>query len=159
MKLYQIDEAIEQLFDNAEINPETGEFIDLDENLLKLLESQREAKIEGLIGYWKDLAGNVDKFDAEIKNLQARKKTIQNKRESLKNFLHFIHRGEKKEYGVHKISYRRSEVLVGDDCKTLPESLYEILMKPDKAEIKKAIKSGQSFEGWSIDERQNIQIK
>ena len=158
MKLYEIDQAIQDVMDSAEINEETGE-LTINESLLKMLEDQRDQKIEGLIGYYKNLSGDVDKFDSEIKNLTRRKQVIKNKQDSLKKFLDFLHNGEKREYGVHKINYRKSSVLVGDDLSVLPDNYIKTKIEPDKKSIKEAISKGLHFKGWAIEERQNIQIK
>ena len=162
MKLYEIDAAIMNIMDQAEID-EFGELIfqPLQERLLQSLEHDREKKIESIIAYYKDIDGDIEKFDTEIKNLNQRKQTLKNKKESLKNFIDFIHQGAKGEYGVHKVSYRKSTVLEGNCLDTLPLVFIkeELTRTPLKNDIKEAIKSGQTFEGWSLTIKDNIQIK
>jgi hypothetical protein len=160
MKLYEIDNQINEIFDNCPID-ENGEIVlsGIQESLLKALETDRQHKIESIIGFYKDIAGDVDKFDTEIKSLNQRKQVLKNKQESLKQFLDFIHQGVKSEYGVHKIGYRKSEVLVDGSISVIPEEFLSVEVSAKRAEIKKALKEGRTFEGWKIDERQNIQIK
>jgi len=157
MKLYEIDKAILDIYDNAEID-ENGE-MHIDEQLLAYLEHDRDAKIEGLIKYYKDMQGDIEKFKAEIKSLAESKKVLENKSDSLERFLDTLHKGEAKQYGVHKVSYRKSTVVVGNDLDILPPELKNTVVEAKKAEIKAKLKEGVEIIGWSLLERKNIQIK
>ena len=159
MKLYEISQAIENLFDNADIDETTGEII-IDQDFYDYLTDKRDEKIENLIKYYKDLLGDVVKFKSEISNLQNRMRSVNNKAESLKSFLDILHKGHKAEYGVHKISYRKSTSVVGDDIAVLPTKYWKIPTPTvNKNAVKKALQNGEKFSGWSLEEKQNIQIK
>lgn len=174
--LYQIDEQINELLNTAEINEETGEiFVDFEK--LNKLSMEKDKKIENIIRYYKDLIGDVDKFDAEIAVLTNVKKVIENKAESLKRYLdsslpekiYVDKKGETKskkyEYGIHTITWRKSEKVVPDNdtdpigCTPLKFIKKKEIVEADKTAIKDAIKAGEKVSGWSIQNNQNIQIK
>jgi hypothetical protein len=157
MKLYEIDKAILDIYDNADID-ENGE-MHIDDQLLAYLEHDRDAKIEGLIKYYKDLEGDIEKFKSEIKSLAESKRVLENKAESLEKFLDTLHKGEAKKYGAHKISYKKSTVVVGSDLDILPPELKNTVVEPKKADIKAKLKEGVTFAGWSLLDKKNIQIK
>lgn len=157
MKLYEIDKAILDIYDNAEID-ENGE-MHIDDQLLAYLEQDRDAKIGGLIKYYKDMQGDIEKFKAEIKSLAESKRVLENKADSLEKFLDTLHKGEAKQYGVHKVSYRKSTVLIGSDLDILPPELKNTVVEPKKADIKAKLKEGVEIAGWSLLDKKNIQIK
>lgn len=157
MKLYEIQSQILDIYDNAEID-ENGE-MHIDDQLLAYLEQDRDTKIEGLIKYYKDLEGDMEKFKAEIKSLAESKRVLENKAASLEKFLDTIHKGEAKQYGVHKVSYRKSTVLIGSDLDILPPELKNTVVEPKKADIKAKLKEGVEIAGWSLLDKKNIQIK
>lgn len=157
MKLYEIQSQILDIYDNAEID-ENGE-MHIDDQLLAYLEQDRDTKIEGLIKYYKDLEGDIEKFKAEIKSLAESKRVLENKAASLEKFLDTIHKGEAKQYGVHKVSYRKSTVVVGYDLDILPPELKNTVVEARKADIKTKLKEGVEITGWSLLDKKNIQIK
>ena len=157
MKLYQIEDQIAVILEGT-VNEETGE-VTIDYSKLEELEGAKTQKIENIIRYYKNTIGDAEKFDAEIKNLSARKKTLENKANSLKNFLDMLHNGNKAEYGVHKITYRKSSKLKDGDINLLPEAFTNMTITANKADIKEYLKSGKKLEGWEIVEKQNIQFK
>lgn len=71
-------------------------------------------------------------------------------------------RGERKvETESHVISLRKSEGVVITDKDSIPDAWMktEIVSKPDKAGMKKALKVGQEIPGVTLEQRQNVQIK
>ena len=54
MKLYEIDQEIQKIFDSMVIDEETGE-VSLDTEALEALQEQRQNKLEGAALYVKDL--------------------------------------------------------------------------------------------------------
>ena len=77
MKLYEINNAILDCIDM-----ETGEIIDIDK--LNKLEFEREAKIEGVACWIKDLKAEAEAIKTEKQALAERQKVAENKVESLK---------------------------------------------------------------------------
>lgn len=154
MTLYDIDQAIMSCVD-----PETGEIIDTER--LDYLSMERDSKIEN-IGLWiKDLKAEADAIKNEIANLQKRKKVAENKAESLKNYLEYALDGQKFKTARLSVSYRRSESVNVTDPTKLPEDLIETIIdiKPNKTEIKKAIKAGLAIDGAELVEKTSIQVR
>jgi hypothetical protein len=158
MKLYEIEQQISELLNNAKVNEETGEVV-IDFEKLQSLTMAKEEKIENVIKYYLDLTGDIDKFASEIKSLTAKKKTLTNKQDSIKRWLDSLHRGTKAEYGTHSISYRKSKKVVGEDIEVLPDECIKVEKTVVATEVKKLLEAGVEIEGWQIVENQNIQIK
>lgn len=88
MKLYEIDAKIMECIDD-----ETGEILDSEQ--LEQLEMERDAKIES-VGLWiKNLAAEADAIKTEKNNLAAREKIARNKIDRLKEYLAYALDGEK----------------------------------------------------------------
>ena len=88
MKLFEIDErlaACVKINDDQAVDTETGEVIDIE--AVEALEMERDAKIEN-IGLWiKDLTAQAEAIKAEKNKLAEREKSAKNKVERLKEFL------------------------------------------------------------------------
>lgn len=57
---------------------------------------------------------------------------------------------------------RKSDAVIQSDdadLSKLPEELLNVTIAPNKAEIKKALKAGEQVDGFSLETRQNIQIR
>lgn len=162
MTLYDIDSAIRDFeFTVAE---DTGEVTNFD--ALDALQMEREAKIENIALYIKNLTALSADIKAEKNNLDERMKAAERKADSLKRYLASSLNGEKFETARCKVSYRKSAQVVVSDTFTewakqnAPELVTETLtIKPDKAAIKNAIKSGKQVVGAEIVENTNISIK
>jgi hypothetical protein len=157
MKLYEIENEIKAILD---IEPDENGEMHIDYDALDGLEMEKAQKIENLIKYYKSVLRSVEAFKAEEKELSARRKTLENKSASLKTYLDSIHQGEKAEYGVHKISYRKSESVQGDIESLGDHSPYiKTSISADKTKIKKDLKADVVVPGWGIVTKMNIQIK
>jgi len=77
MKLYEIDREIESLVD-----PGTGEILDFE--AFTSLQMAREAKIENMALWAKNLTAEADAIKAERNNLTDRERAARNKADSLK---------------------------------------------------------------------------
>ena len=156
MKLYEIENEIKAILD---IDPDENGELNIDYDALDGLEMEKSQKLENMIKYYKSVIRDVQAFKAEEKELAARRKALENKGESLKSYLDLIHSGEKAEYGVHKISYRKSEKIIEGDMSELPGQCIVVEHKPMKSIIKKELKNGTNIPGWAIETKMNIQIK
>lgn len=153
MKLYEIDEAI-----LACIDTETGEIID--EARLDELEIEYNTKIEN-VGLWiKDLNAEAKAIKEEVDSLNGRRKVVENKANSLKEYLRYALDGQKFKTPKLSVSYRKSKSVNIVSQEAIPEE-YLKSGEPtvNKTEVKKAIEQGQVVPGAEIVENQSIQIK
>lgn len=153
MKLYEIDEAI---LDCVDI--ETGEIFDIDK--FEELQLTREAKIESICLWIKNLKAEAEALKAEKDAFAARQKAAENKMENLKKYIAGYLDGTAFESAKVKVSFRKSESLEILDIYKVPEE-YLKYKEPDvdKTGLKAAIKAGGQFEGVQLVVNQNIQIK
>ena len=155
MKLYEIDQMIEECIDQ-----ETGEIIDL-ERLDDLL-MERDAKIEGVALWVKNLTAEAEALKKEKMAFADRQKVCENKIASLKRFL--TRATEERPFKTDRVDirFRKSEAVVMEDrldMQSVPEEYLNVKIDVNKAEIKKALKDGEVIDGFYLETRQNIQIK
>lgn len=157
MNLYEIKQSIQEAIDKC-IDMETGEIINPE--LLDNLNEQLNIKRENIALYIKNLVADSKAIDEEIKNLTARKKSINNKVDWLKQYLANDLQGNKFETAKVVVSFRKSKsVEINPDAEIPNEFLIQQQPKPDKAGLKKAIQAGVVINGVSIVEKSNISIK
>ena len=158
MTLWEINESIEAAI-NEIIDTETGEIIG-DTAKLDNLDLLREAKIENIGLYIKNLNAEAAALKAEKENLAARQRIKENRAESLKRYLESNLQGEKFETPKLAITWRRSESVEVNDPGKLPEKfLKQKPPEPDKIGLKAAIKAGETIEGVRLIQKNNMQIK
>lgn len=153
MNLYQIDQQILNCID-----AETGEIFDAE--AFEQLALERDTKIENACLWIKNLNAEIEALKAEKNAFAQRQKVAENKRDSLKKYITEYLAGNKYESAKVKVSFRKSESLEISEAAIIPEE-YLKYKEPDIdiAGLKKAIKEGQAFNGISIIENQNLQIK
>lgn len=153
MKLYEIDEAI-----MACIDAETGEIIDADK--LDKLTMERDAKIENVACWIKDLKAEAEALKAEKMAFAERQKVAENKMESLKKWLAYALNGQKFKSTRDSVSFRATESVEVPDIYKLDEN-YVRYKEPeaDKDAIKKAIKAGQEVAGATLVKNTSVIIK
>lgn len=152
--LYEIDQAIMACLDT-----ETGEIIDCE--ALANLQMEREAKLEGIACWIKNLLSDADAIKAEKNALADRESKCRKKAEQLKTFLAEACSGQKFSTAKCAVSFRRSETVEVEDLKLIPAELLRVKteVEPDKAAIKALLKTGQAVNGCYLKENSNIQIK
>lgn len=159
MTIYEINEQILNCIDL-----ETGEIIDIDK--LNELELERDAKIENVACWIKELKAEAEAIKAEKLALAERQKVAENKAESLKKWLAYALDGQKFKTPKCAISFRKSEAV------EVTEEGLENLMKcgkdelltykspePNKKAIKDALKDGLSVEGVQLVQNTSTIIK
>lgn len=153
MNLYEIDVAILDCVDS-----ETGEIFDIDR--FEELELARDAKVESICLWIKNLKAEIEALKAEKDAFAQRQKSAENKMESLKRYISGYLEGTAFESAKVKVSFRKSESVEIMEGAVIPNE-YLRFKEPEvnKTELKKALKSGVSIEGVYITENQNIQIK
>lgn len=153
MKLYEIDAEIMGLIDD-----ETGEILDVDR--FDELSGERDAKVESLCLWIKNLKAEAEALKAEKDAFAQRQKVVENKMNNLKEFVSKYLEGTSFKTTKVNVSFRKSETLEISDIYKIPED-YLKYKEPDvdKTALKKAIKEGASIDGAYIVDKLNIQIK
>lgn len=151
MTLYEIEVKMLDCID-----PETGE---IDEERLNALEMEKEAKLENVALWIKDLKAEAEAIKNEEAALKRRRESSINKMESLKRYLTWALDGSKFKTPKVAVSYRRSESVKINDDAEVPEQYRRIKWEPDKTALKDALKAGETFDGITLEEKQSIQIK
>lgn len=153
MKLYEIDQAIMNCIDM-----ETGEVINSE--LLDSLQMERDAKIENVALWIKQLKAEAEALKAEKLAFAERQKVAENKMESLKKWLAYALNGENFKTVRASVTIRTTEKVEVADIFKLDEN-YVRYRDPeaDKDAIKKAIKAGQEVAGATLVPSTSVIIK
>lgn len=160
-KLYEIDEQLAGLIDldgGSAVDPDTGEL--LNQNDLDGLQLEKEAKLENCLLVLKNDKAESDMVDKEIKRLQARKKTIDNHREWLHNYVQQCLHGEKFKGTLSSVYYRSSKSVVVPDINLVPEEFIKFTLEPRKTDIMDAYKAGEDISAYAtIEEKINMIVR
>ena len=158
MKLYEIENAILDCIDL-----ETGEVIDTER--LDALQMERDAKIENVALWIKDLKAEAEAIKAEKMALAERQRVAENKAESLKKWLAYALDGQKFSTARCAISFRNTEKVEISDVgmirlmKEHDELLTYRDPEPNKTAIKQALKDGLSVQGVQLVQNMSTIIK
>lgn len=158
MNLYEIEQEIMNCVDM-----ESGEVIDIAR--LDALTMERDAKIENIALWIKNLLSDAEQIKDEKNSLDERENACKNKADSLKEYLSSYLAGSKFSTPRVAISFRKSESVEVIDINQIMKlddaENYLKYSEPtaDKTAIKQAIKAGICIPGCQIVENQNIQIK
>ena len=159
MTIYEINNEIMNCVDM-----ETGEVIDTDK--LNDLQMERDAKIEDVALWIKELKAEAEAIKNEKQALADRKRVAENKVESLKNWLAYVLNGEKFKTAKCSISYRNSESVevTEEGLEALMRDHEDLLTyktpEPNKKAIKDAIKNdGLTVAGVQLVQKTSTIIK
>ena len=159
MTIYEIDNEIMNCIDM-----ETGEVIDTDK--LNELQMERDAKIENVALWIKELKAEAEAIKNEKQALAERQRVAENKAESLKNWLAYALNGEKFKTAKCSISYRNSESVevTEEGLEALMRDHEDLLtyktQEPNKKAIKDAIKNdGLTVAGVQLLQKTSTIIK
>lgn len=161
MTLYEIDNAINSVIENGfKVDEDTGEVLFTSKDI-EQLQLDRQSKIESIALYIKNKEALANDITEEIKTLTERKKAVERKIQSIKDYIQFVLGGEKFETAKCAISYRKSSKVEIDDIEQVPEDYIrlEIKKSPDKTAIKKAMNEGAEIAGCHVVECNNMTIK
>ena len=160
--LYEIDAAILEAVDQ-----ETGEILDVEK--LDALQLEREAKLEGVALWVKDLKAEAAAVKEEADKLTARKKALDNKIDGLKQWLLFALGGEKLKTARCNVYQTHSQKVVIDDEKALVDMLmtspfgekFLRVKEPeiDKNALKDSMKQGYEYEFAHLEQTESVVIK
>lgn len=167
MTLYEIDYEIRAFLDSLmEAVDENGEIVEQEVDVDKLAElnAARDAKLDNIACWIKNLEADAVAIKAEEKALKERRERAEHKAERLKKLLadSMQAAGEDKFSSARcAISFRKSNPVVIDNFDALADEYKKekIEISADKAKIKEAIKAGNDVAGAHIEEVKNIQIK
>ena len=145
MKLYEITEQLRQLMAMDDVPPEQLQ------DTLDMVNEEFEAKAENIAMLIREMVLDAEGYKAEIDRLSDRKKSLDNKVESLKDYL----RVNMQAADMTKIKGTLFTISLGSptetvyvaDEKLLPDDLVCIKREPNKTEIKAQLKSGADLEG------------
>lgn len=161
MNLYDIDQALLALVDL-----ETGEILDYE--AFAELKMAREEKIEGMALWCKNLDAEATAIKAEEDALAERRKALEKRSKSLKEYLTMILDGGKFSTARVACTFRKSKAVEIPDEAAFIQAMeasqhYEYLKysapKVNRTEITNAIKAGKEVPGAQLIEKNNLSIK
>lgn len=161
MTIYEIDARIAELID-----PETGELLDYE--AFASLQMEREAKIENMALWYKDLTAEAKAIREEEKALAERRRSAENKAERLKGYLDEALAGESYKSAKVAVSYRRSKAVeISDESAAISElessghndCIYYTAPRVNKVALARLLKDGGAVPGAELVERNNIQVR
>lgn len=151
---------MEQLANEAETDDEIERFRDV----LIQLEGAFEEKVENIVYLIKNVEADIDVLKAEEKRLNEKRKSLERKTESLKEYLF----GALMQTGTEQIKRPQFTVSIRNnpesvnvkDITKIPQD-YFVPQPPklNKAGLKKAIQSGMEIEGAELVRNKSLQIR
>ena len=160
--LYEIDHEILDCVDM-----ETGEILDSEK--LDALQMERERKLEGVALWVKDLSAEAAAVKEEADKMIARKKSLDNKITSLKNWLLYALDGEKLKTPRCSVYQTHSQKVVIDDEKALIDMFMSSpfgekflrIKDPeiDKNALKDSMKQGYEYDFAHLETTESVVIK
>lgn len=159
--LYEISADLLNVINGGMVfNEETGEIL-FDSDNLDDLEMAYADKLESCGLYVKNLQAEVDGIKAEEHRLADRRIIKERKAERLKeymlNSMELTNTG-KLDTSKVAISTRKSQKVIIDDERAIPLQFLKTVQSVNRAEVKKALKSGE-VPGAHIEDSLNLQIK
>lgn len=165
--LWEIKNELYSCFNDV-VDPETGEVIgtEVDEQRLKQLEWAYEDKVESIALWYKNLESDAEMYKKAKMEFAKKQEMAQKKMQYLAELLDRELDGKMFEPDdkLVKISYRKSEkVEVNLDELLKSENGGKFVRfsapEPNKADIKKYLKLGNTLAGCELVVKNNIQIK
>ena len=170
MKLYEVNQGIEELIAMLEPDPETGEITVADEVMEQLhaLEMERSRILEYLAKLVLNCRAEAASIKAEEKRLAERRRGLESREDRLMQILDRECAGQKTDCGVATVNYRattRVDVLDGmkainwlkrhkhTDCYRTPEP------EVSKTEVKKLLTAGEKIPGLALVQDKSCSLK
>lgn len=160
MKLYEIDSALQAIYDKIEQNE--GILPDELETELNGLQMEREHKIDNIIKLLKNIDSDITALDVEITVLEKKLKAAENRKQSVRNFLAYaIGEGNKYKNTIASVYWKESESLLVPEVESLPLKFIreKVTKEADKKAIKEALESGEIIQGCSIMHKSTIVVR
>jgi hypothetical protein len=162
--LYDIDqmlvEAIEAIEAEAEANE--GVYSESWDAILEGLQMDRKTKLLDCARYIKSVEAMAEAVKAEKQALAKKQEALENKAERIKAWV-TKSMLENNDSGIQdantKLSWRKSEKCIVTDESKIDDKFFKIVRSPMVAEIKAAIKAGQTIAGAELQSNVSLQIK
>lgn len=156
MNLYEINQEI------LDCISEDGEIID--EEKLDALVMEKNTKIENILLWIKDLKAEKEAVKAEKMVLAKRQTALENKENSLRNYIANVLCGQKFSTSKVAVSYRRTtsvecdveQLMLVDDCDRF---IRYKAPEPNKEAISEYLKEGNALPGCELVENLSLIIK
>lgn len=171
MKLYEVNQAIEDALSRLDFDPETGEIGEnTDEVIAELdaLQMERTRILEYVAKVTLNTRAEAAMVKAEEERLKARRGALERKEERLLHILDRECAGEKTDLGIATVSYRISEKVEISDSgaavKWLKENGHDDCYRTpapevNKSEVKALLKKGQKVPGAVLVRHNNCSLK
>lgn len=162
MNLYELTTELAQAMNNLVIDEETGEVSGYE--AVDALDVAFEDKAEAYAVTIKNLLAFANEAKGEADKLKARADAAKNRADQLKQHLALSMNAvgkNKLETARAALSFRKSTVVNITDENALRDDLWKVTMKrePNKTEIGKLLKSGETVPGAELETRMNLQVK
>lgn len=171
--LYDIDNRLVTLLEER-FDIDSGEIYENDEELAKAIDEvalDLDTKIENIGCFIKNLESDVEALKKEEDNLKARRRTAENKVESLKRYLNgylqavYPNDDDRRKWKFNSpkvvLGYRRSTTVEIPNIDALDKEFLRVKTEvaPDKTAIKDAIKSGKDVKGAFLKDNINLSVR
>ena len=171
--LYEISEKLAVLIDES-FDIETGELYESQDELDKAIDEcglDLDTKIENIGCFIKNLESDVEALKKEENNLKARRKSAENKIESLKRYLNgyliavYPNDDDRAKWKFKTprvvLGYRKSTTVEVPDLAKLAKKFIKkkVEESADKTAIKEALKAGEKVKGAYLQENINLSVK
>lgn len=159
--LFGITEELLQIFENIEIDEETGELLNLD--AYEQINEDFETKASNWGLYIQQLQAEAKAIQEKEKELYSRRKAKENKADRMKrDMAKQLARVGRKSIETDSVRFTTRKDISTEilDQSLIPEEYLnaKLVINPDKTGIKKAIQSGADIPGARLVERQSIQF-
>lgn len=165
MTLYEIDMGLLAIMEATD--PETGDFVG-DIDAWEQLSLERDVKLENTACFVKDLDARIQNFADEIKALQKRKKTLENKKEWLMDNLRRSLDGENFETTRCTIRWKKNPVKLqySAEADTLawakeyaPDCIKEVRPSLSTEAVKRHLLDGEMVPGAELVSGMRMEVK
>lgn len=160
MKLYEIPQAVRTALEAVSVNEETGEIEGVE--ALELTGAEAQQKILNTFCYVKELEADAKTLAEQIKNLQARKKSL----ERTAGFFKAQCSEAMHALGVSKLKnsqitggFRKSTAVQIEDLDALPEEFIKIEKSANKIALKEQLAEGVVIPGASLVTNESLSIR
>lgn len=159
--LYEIINELDEVMSAAQVDEETGEVL-VDWERLEALNLAKEQKVENIGLFILNLRAEQNALAERKKAIEKRIKSLDSKLAGLNGYLERCLNGEAFKCTDFEVKFTKSERVEITDAfflNSFNERFYKTDVKPNKAEIKQAIKDGYFIEGAKLVECLNMNLK